>query len=139
MKYPYKIAFIALLGFTAVTASAATLNNGDVLTITSGSYFGIDSNGNGTIDDFEKIALSQGTTGLVIGVSTSPGASHPGAPVSGDTNAIDAPWNYFDATGSDFVTTPVTGSTESGLNMSGWTVTWNGAIVPKAINTPTYR
>jgi hypothetical protein len=37
-----------------------------------------------------------------------------------------APWGFFGATGMDYVTTAITGSTETGLNMSGWTVTWNG-------------
>ena len=143
MKYSsLRLALGAILALGAVMAQAATLNTGDVLTISagvtipnpsgyassvvSGSYFGIDIDGDGIVADNEKIALEQGTTGLVIGVSTSPGASHAGAPTAGDTNAIDAPWFYSGNTGSDYVTTPVTGSTETGLDMSGWHVTWNG-------------
>ena len=128
------------LGMSALSAQAATLNNGDTLSITAGvpvlnangtavknmlgSYFGMDTNGNSAIAPTEKTALSQGTTGLVIGTTTSPGASHGGCPAAGDTNAIDAPWCFFGNTGSDFLKVAATGGT-SGVNLSGWTVTWN--------------
>lgn len=123
----------------AVSAQAAAVNNGDTLTIQTptfnqygyvnagtGSYFAMDTNGDGIFKAAERTALSQGATGLVIGTTTSPGASHGGAPAAGDTNAIDAPWNFFKNTGSDFLVSPVTGDTTSGLNFSGWRVTWNG-------------
>jgi hypothetical protein len=32
--------------------------------------------------------------------------------------------------GDNSVSTPITGSTEAGLDMSGWTVTWNGVVIP---------
>lgn len=126
---------------TAMSAHAVAVNTGDkllmtagvvttassVVTSVTGSYFGMDTNGNGKIANNEKTALSNGTTGLVIGVTTTAGASHSGAPTAGDTNAIDAPWNFFGNTGSDYTpTTPITGSTTAGLNFSNWTVTWNG-------------
>jgi hypothetical protein len=72
-----------------------------------------------------------GTTGLVTGVTTVPGPSHAGCPAAGDTNPIDAPWCYFGNTGSDYVDSiPVTGGTATGLDMRGWSVTWNGTTVP---------
>jgi hypothetical protein len=136
------LATLGVSGMAATSAQAATLNTGDTLKITtgvpafdangnqtnvsSGSYFGMDLSGDSKIQGTEKTALSQGTTGLVIGVITSAGASHAGAPTGGDTNAITAPWYFGSNTGSDFVTTAVTGGTVTGLNMSGWTVTWNG-------------
>jgi hypothetical protein len=64
----------------------------------------------------------------VIGTITSPGASHTGEPTAGDTNAITAPWSFFGSTGSDYTTVGITGDTVNGLNMSGWTVTWNGIL-----------
>lgn len=134
-------ALTAVLGVTAYSAQSASVNNGDALGITagvpaldaygvqtnvsSGSFFGMDNDGNSKITGGEKVALAQGSTGLVIGTTTTAGASHAGPPTAGDTNAITAPWAFFGATGSDYVTTGVTGSTTSGLNMSGWTVTWN--------------
>jgi len=111
----------------AMSASAATLNNGDVLTIQAstvdgsgyvvlgtGSYFGMDSNKNGVIAKPERVALAQGTTGLTIGkASTTPGD-------------ITSTWLFFGNPGTDYLTSAVTGGTATGLNMSGWTVTWNG-------------
>jgi len=62
----------------------------------------------------------------VIGVITSPGASHSGAPTAGDTNEITAPDLFYSNTGSWYSTIPITGSTTAGLNMSGWNWPWNG-------------
>jgi hypothetical protein len=127
---------------SAMSAHAVALNNGDVffihagvpayddddnwIGISSGSWFAMDTNGNSKISGVEKIALSQGSQGLIIGMATSPGASHAGMPTGGDTNGITAPWSFFANTGSEYTTIGITGSTEAGLNMSGWTVTWNG-------------
>ena len=120
--------------------SADAVNNGDTLTITAGitqtdangnptnvtnSWFGMDVNNNSAISGTEKTALAQGTTGLVIGVTTSAGASHSGCPTGSDSNAITAPWCFFGNTGSDYLTAAVTGGTATGLNLGGWTVTWN--------------
>ena len=146
-KTTISAALAAVLGVTAYGAQAAAVNNGDTLSIasgvplldtngnqvniSSGSYFGMDSNGNGKISGTEKVALQEGTTGLVIGTTTTAGASHGGQVVAGDTNAITAPWEFFGNTGSDYVTTAVTGDTTAGLDLSGWTVTWNGiAAIP---------
>lgn len=129
-----------VMGFGAIGAQAATLNSGDQLTITQGAYttansvvtsvtgswFGMDTDGNSRIANFEKVVLGQGTSGVIIGATTTAGASHGGCPVLGDTNVITAPWCFFANTGSDYVTTPITGSTTAGLDLSGWTVTWNG-------------
>lgn len=131
-----------VLGFAAANSMAATVNYGDILTITAGvqvtdsngnptnvtpgSYFGMDTNGDAKIAGTEKVPLAMGTNGIVIGVTTTGGASHPGAPTGGDTGTIDAPWNFFGNTGTDFNTIAITGSTTAGLNFSGWTVTWAG-------------
>ena len=129
----------------AMSASAATMTPGWTMSITagvptfdgsgtytgvsSGSWFAMDTDGGSKIAGTEKVALSQGTAGIVIGATTTPGASHPGAPTAGDTNAITAPWNFFGNTGSDYVTTGITQTSATTLNMSGWTVTWNGVPV----------
>jgi hypothetical protein len=134
------IGSVGIMG--AMSAHALTLNAGDTLyidagvnaydsngnftNVSSGSWFAMDVNGNGKIAGTEKVALSQGTTGLVIGMTTWVGASHSGPVAPGDSNAITAPWEFFGSTGSDYVTHAVTGSTETGLDFSGWTVTWNG-------------
>lgn len=138
----YSIIFTALLAATSSSGVlAATLNFDDKLTITtgspiedvngdlvgfSGSYFGLDNNDNSDISQYEKLALAQGTTGLVIGMTSTPGASHAGRPLPGDSNAVTAPSVFGANTGSWYFNVAPTGSTESGINMSGWDFYWNG-------------
>jgi hypothetical protein len=139
-----KSALVLAFGALTFTTQAATLVNGNVLTITSGvpiydgdelqtgvsgSWFGCDCSGSNTLTGPELIPLSQGTTGIVIGVATLPGASHSGAPLPGDTNAIDAPYSFFGNTASDATSIGITGSTTTGLDMSGWKWAWNGVPV----------
>jgi len=113
---------------------AATLAAGDLLTVEpgvweeynyayveSGSYFGLDYSGNGSVSGAESTPLEPGLLGgIVIGQATLPGAAHAGAPTAGDSNAVTAPWILGNNTGSDWLATPVTGSTEAGLDFSGW-------------------
>jgi hypothetical protein len=118
---------------SAVSAQAVALNAGDVLTITngvyaadsygnitdvgSGSYFGMDFSGNAKIAGTEKTTIAMGTTGIKIGSTQAPGA-------------IDS-WFFNNATGMDWTNgVAVTGSTENGLDLSGWTVNWNGVNPP---------
>ncbi len=141
-------AILATLGMVAAnSAVAATLAAGDVLTITpatlstttgyvtGGSYFGMDTNGNGIINASEKDGLSQGVQGLVIGSAQNMGGynTHSGIPstVSGDSSNINAPWAFFGNTGKNYTTSAITGGTTHGLTMGGWTVSWNGiAAIP---------
>ena len=143
-KTMFDLAMASLAVIGASGAHAVSLNHGDVLTldagvavydsggyqtdVSSGSWFGLDMNGSVTISGWEKTALSQGTTGLVIGQATAAGASHGGAVLPGDSNAITAPWELFGNTGSDFTTVGITGSTGAGLDFSGWSVTYNGVV-----------
>lgn len=119
-------------------AQAAAVNSGDILTInsyttdannyvTGGSWFAFDLNGNGNIAISEKTGLSQGTTGLEIGTTTSVGAYHVGAPVPGDTNVIDAPFSLSLSTGSHHLTAAVMGNTTTGLGLGGWTMAWSSS------------
>lgn len=147
-KTTLNTALASVLGLAAIGAQAAALYNGDQLLINagvysydalgnplnvvSGSYFAVDTANDRKIQPYDKVALSPGYyVGIPIGSATAQGASHAGAPTSGDTNAIDAPWEFFGNTGSHYTTIGITGSTTAGLNMSGWTVTWNGiAAIP---------
>ncbi len=131
------------LGFACAASHAASIGTSAYMTITTGkavstsqgitgftgSYFGVDANNDNIISNSEKIALSQGSVGLLTNILTAPGASHSGTPLPSDTNAIDAPWYFFGNTGSDYLTAPISGSTTAGLNFSGWTMTWNGYSV----------
>src|SRR5574340_1672329 len=132
------IGSVGIMG--AMSAHAAVVNTGDLLTIQastldsssfvvvgSGSYFAMDQNGNGTFSKSERVAMAPGTDGgLTIGVTTIGGASHSGIPLAGETGAIDAAWNFFGNTGTHFTVTPVTGDTTNGLDFTGWRVTWSG-------------
>jgi hypothetical protein len=128
-----KVAAVAILAAAASSAQAFTLNNGDVLTIdagvatydvygavadvSNGSFFGMDTNASSSLTPAERNPLQQGTTGIVIGASN-----------TGLTD-INASWPFSGATGYNYVSTAITGSTEAGLNMSGWTVNWNGGDI----------
>lgn len=129
-------------GAAVQPAHAAFLNNGDILTIAtgittdsngdplpigaaSGSWFVWDTNTDGAVNGNELESLSQGTTGLVIGQATTPGANG-SYYYSGATNAITAPTSFLGTLGSFYTKTGITGSTTSGLDMSGWSFVYNG-------------
>ncbi|MHB8453969.1 MAG: hypothetical protein ACYDDO_04565 [Acidiferrobacterales bacterium] len=101
-----------------ITAGVPAYNaTGTQVNVASGSWFAFDTNANGIVDPTEKTALSQGTTGLVTGVVNSPGA-------------IDKPYDLFGSTGSDYLTVSIIGSTDTGLNLYGWTMAWNSYLIP---------
>ncbi len=141
-----QLSMITLLGLTSMMTQAATLNTGNQLTINSGisvydsygaitdvvsgSYFACECSGNGRISGSEKIDLQQGTEGFIIGVVQAPGTpTHVGQPLPTDWNRITAPYGYIVATGQEYTTSPITGSTEMGLDFSGFNWTWNGIEV----------
>jgi len=120
------IGSVGIMG--AMSATAATLGTGDTLSIVTGttyygaatsgttSWFAMDNDGNSKIIVGEKVALFQGTQGIVIGSKQALGA-------------IVAPWSFFSATGYNYTpTTAITGGT-GGLDMSGWMVNWNGGDI----------
>lgn len=134
--YALAVGSVGIMG--AMSAHAAVVNTGDILTInpgaldyygyvlpTGGSYFAMDTNGDGLFKKAERTAISQGTTGLKIGVTTAAGPSHDGNPLAGEMGTVDAAWGFFKNTGSHFIASPVTGDTTNGLDFSGWRVTWN--------------
>lgn len=128
---------------TSIGTQAATLNNGDVLTIktgqavydiygefadiSNGSYYGVDTNNNGNITGVEKTGLSQGTIGIIIGNTSTPGAYHPGYPTPSDSNEVTAPDVFLGQTGSWYFDIAPTGSTETGLDTRGWDWAWNNS------------
>ncbi|MDH5767097.1 MAG: VPLPA-CTERM sorting domain-containing protein [Gammaproteobacteria bacterium] len=124
------------LSLNALTTQAAIVNTGDRLSINSGvyvdsnvtgSYFAADTDGDGVISGFEKTALHQGTEGFIIGIIQGTGTpTHSGAPLETDWNRITAPYSWFGNTGQEYTTSPITGSTETGLDFSGFNWPWNG-------------
>ena len=88
-------------------------------TVTSGSYFAIDIDGDGYYLSNEKVALSPGPDGgIVLGMlQSSPG--------------IDVPWEFFTAPGMHQTTvTPVTQNIDGSLDFIGWEVHWANTIIP---------
>jgi hypothetical protein len=118
-----KVAAVAVLSASATAAQAATLNVGDVLSITTGgvtssgawdgnggSFYGIDGNANGKISSIEASGITS-LGDITIGSTT----------VAGDITT----WQLYSATGMDFLAIAMSGGT-GGVDMSGWTVNWNG-------------
>lgn len=119
-------------GVTTLSAQAAVVNTGDILSITNGvpgtnangspivtggSWFAMDLNGNSSIGATERTPITMGSKGIVIGVNQPVGE-------------IDT-WTFNGSTGRDYTpTTAITGSTTTGLNMSGWVVNWGGSDIP---------
>lgn len=107
-----------MLGMSGISAQAAVLNAGDVLTVGSGSWFAVDLDYSTTITASETAAIAPGTDGGVrIGSTQAIGA-------------IDAPWTWFSAPGNHYTSVAPTGGTTSGIDFSGWSIYWNGAPVP---------
>lgn len=105
----------AMLGGAAVTAQAAVLNTGDILAIGTSSWWALDADYDSAITGSETVLISPGTDGgIVIGSRQ----------VTGD---IDT-WTFLDTPGAHFTTLAPTGSTETGLDFSGWSIFWNGQV-----------
>ena len=96
-----------------------------------GSYFSMDTNGNG-VENSEKTPIGS-LNGIVLGTTQAAGGSHAG-PIDGtESPNIDSPWTFFGGTGMHQTTSPVsfTGGSGSTVDMSGWNVAWNGiASIP---------
>ncbi len=117
----------SVLDFNPGVLSSATSSSGGV--VSSGSYFGLDSNLDGVINPAEKIAISQ-NDGIIMGTAQAASGSHGGAPNGSETPGIDNPWQ-FKNTGMHLTTSPVTIFSDDGvgnvtLDFSGWGITWNG-------------
>jgi hypothetical protein len=120
----------ATLTFTLGTTTDPDCPPGSVciphITDIYGSYFGMDTNGNG-IEANEKTPI-ESFNGIHIGFTQAADGSHSG-PINGSESPnIDAPWTFFGGTGMHQTTSPITVTGGSGgvVDMSGWNVTWNG-------------
>lgn len=105
---------VVLIG-TIPAGHAAVLNNGDLLTIGAGSWWALDADYDSAITGSEMASISPGTDGgVVIGSLQA-------------TGDIDT-WMFLDTPGAHFTTLAPTGSTETGLDFSGWSIFWNGQV-----------
>lgn len=122
-------ACVATLGITT-TAEAALISTAilnfdapvydENSLVTSGSNFGIDANGNFTIELSER-------TGLVSNNGLKLGVTQPASVASPD---IDQPWWTFGQQGIHYTTSPINILSDDGqgnveLDFSGWSVNWN--------------
>lgn len=111
----------ALLGSAGMSAQAAVLGTGDLLTVGAGSWFAVDMDANLSIDASEMAAIAPGSDGgMRIGSTQAIGA-------------IDA-WTWLGQPGNHYTTVAPTGSTTGGIDFAGWTIHWNGYDIAPAID-----
>lgn len=102
----------------------------------TGSYFAMDTNGDGFIPGNEKTPITA-KNGILLGDVQPAFGSHPGPPGTGSTLEnpdIDNPWLFFSNTGMHQTTAaPLiangddgTGDGRAEIDFSGWSVTWAG-------------
>jgi len=96
-----------------------------------GSYFVMDTNGNGP-EANEKTPIGS-LNGIHLGSVQAAANSHAGGVNGTEVPNIDNPWTFFGGTGMHQTTSPVsiTGGSGGTVDMSGWNVNWNGiASIP---------
>ncbi len=93
-----------------------------------GSYFAMDTNGDGQFSGNERTPIAPGPSGgIIIGVPQPAYGSHAGCPDGSERPGPDAPWCFFGNTGMhQTASVPVTDNGDGTLNFTGWGVTWNG-------------
>ena len=142
-----KTAIALALMATAGTANAA-LVTGSTMSFTAassaglvqpaagtGSWFGMaagDFNFDGIVDTVHTPISS--FDGIVIGSVQTPSGSHTGLVNGTESPTIDNPWGFFQNTGMHGTLAAITVSSDDGagnvtLDMSGWTVDWNGGLI----------
>ena len=142
--------FMLLAIVIAFTGYANAFNTGDVITfdpgqevctiggifpncdlgataVDAGSYFAIDTNGDGIFQIQERIAISPGSAGgIIVGVLQPAIGSHSGCPDGSEITGPDAPWCFFGNTGMHQTSVnPVVDNGDGTLDFTGWGVTWN--------------
>ncbi len=93
--------------------------------INKGSYYAMDTNGDGQFSMAERVAISPGPDGGIIIGQLQSASSGPGC-LNG-SGSIDQPWCFFANTGAHQTTGyPVVDNGDGTLDFRGWGVTWNG-------------
>ena len=95
----------------------------------SGSYFAMDSNGDGHFTASENTSIV-GNDGINLGTAQAATGSHSGPVDGSESPGIDAPWLFFSNTGMHYTNAPTNVSNAVGntaeIDFSGWNITWNG-------------
>jgi hypothetical protein len=99
--------------------------------VSTGSYFGIDLQGNNTLSQYERTGITV-NEGIHLGADQHAYGSHYGYPNGTETPSIDMPFVFLGASGMHQTTSPITILSDDGaghvtLNFSGWGITWNGS------------
>lgn len=115
------IGSVGIMG--AMSAHAVALNTGDILTITPGT---------GTVTPI-SFTPTGGSYFYMLGAGgalVNPGSA--AGVVIGQTQAVGeiSNWTFSGAAGQDYTTKGVTGDTTTGLDFTGWYVSYNGAAIP---------
>lgn len=110
-------------------AGVQTCNTYGACFVKEGSYFGMDTNGSGSVTPNERTPLVE-NDGLELGTAQPASGSHSGAPDGTETPGIDAAWSFFGNTGLHFTSSATDVLSSSGntatIDLAGWRVTWNG-------------
>lgn len=115
-----KMVGLLVIATLSAASSVQAFNNGDVIrfkageescrvgdtscyygtVVQKGSYFAMDTNGNGSFSDYERVAITPGSDGgFVVGAIQAASGSHGGNPDGSEFAPIDAPWSFFGNTG----------------------------------------
>jgi len=132
---------LSIAGLLAISINASAFNNGDIIGfdpgvkecifpgiceiipelefVTKGSYFALDTNGDGIFQQQERVAIYPGPDGGIVLGALQPG---PG---------IDEPWLFANSLGMHQTTSiPVTQNPDGTLDFSGWEVSFSGTTIP---------
>lgn len=117
----------AILSFDA---GVVTSSSSGTTFVKSGSYFGMDTNGDSLVRAAERTAISI-NNGLAIGTAQDASGTHSGAPDGSEVAGIDSAWSFFGNTGLHYTIANVTKLSDDNagivtLDFSGWGVAWNG-------------
>ena len=133
----------AILKFnTGVQTVNSVVRNGITYTstTTTGSYFSMDTDGNGAVAESEKTMISV-NAGVAMGSTQPASGSHSGSVDGTESPGIDDAWEFFGNVGMHQTTSAVTILSDDTagnvtLDFSGWNVTWNKiASIPMGAGT----
>ena len=98
-------------------------------TVVSGSFFSMDSDGSGTVEPTEKVAISS-LAAYDFANTTAATGSHAGV-IDGTESPVSDIWEFFGGTGMHYASSALVDNGDGTIDMSGWNVTWNGiAAIP---------
>jgi len=92
--------------------------------VTSGSWFGMDGSGNGSISNGEKVRIDVLADYDFNDLTTATG-SHAGS-INGSESPVSDIWEFFGGTGMHYLTSAMADNGDGTVDMTGWTVAWNG-------------